>query len=55
METPEGLRRRAEETEEFARQISLSTDREKMLVIARRWRKRADALEAQQQNKRSSD
>ena len=48
METPEDLRRRAAESEDLARQISLRTDREQMLEIARRLRREADELEAEQ-------
>lgn len=49
MDTAEDLRRRAAESEDLASQISLRTDREKMMEIARRLRREADELEAEQQ------
>jgi hypothetical protein len=52
METPEDLRRSAAEMEATARQISLRSDRAKLLAIALRMRREAEALEAKQRERR---
>lgn len=55
METPEEFRRKADETEELARHISLRSDREKMLQIASRLRRWADELEAKDRRRARKD
>lgn len=49
MDNAEEYRRRAEACERDAEQISLSSDRQRLLDIAKGWRKLAEAAEAKSQ------
>jgi hypothetical protein len=55
METPEECRRAAADLEQTAGLISLRTDREKLLEMARQWRELAADLEAKAQAPPSSE
>jgi hypothetical protein len=47
MLTPQQCREKAAEAESLARLVSLETDRKRLADMARGWREKAEALEAQ--------